>query len=201
MISSPAALRNRGPILQVLRRSLAASGAVLEIASGSGEHVLHFAAALPGLAFQPSDADAGARAAIAERIVASGLANVRPPLAIDASAPPWPLPREIADSLTAIVCINMIHIAPWSACLGLLEGAAGLLPPGGLLYLYGPYRRGRRHTSPSNESFDQDLRARNPAWGVRDLEDLEAEARRRSLALEEVVEMPANNLSVLLRRE
>jgi hypothetical protein len=198
MISSPAALRNRGPILEVLRRHLPASGAVLELASGSGEHIVHFARALPSLVFQPSDPDAEARASIAER--ASGLANVRTPLAIDAAAPDWQVPADIAGSLVAIVCINMIHIASWSATLGLLEGAARLLGPQRLLYLYGPYRRGRRHTAPSNEAFDRDLRARNPAWGVRDLEDVEDEAAKRGFALDDVVEMPANNCSLVLRR-
>ena len=200
MISSPAALRNRGPILEVLRRHLPASGAVLEIASGSGEHAVHFAAALPALLFQPSDPDAESRASIAERISASGLANVRAPLAIDTSAPDWTLPDDIASSIAAIVCINMTHISPWNATLGLLDGAARLLKRGGLLYLYGPYRRGGTATAPSNEAFDRDLRARNPAWGLRHVEDVEQEARRRGLLLEEIVEMPANNLSLVLRR-
>lgn len=201
MISSPAALRNRGPILDVLRRHLPATGAVLEIASGSGEHVVHFAAALPALLFQPSDPDPESRASIAERIAASGVANVRPPLAIDASARDWELPAEIAGALAAIVCINMVHISPWSATLGLLDDAARQLPRGGLLYLYGPYRRGGRPTAPSNEAFDRDLRARNPAWGLRDLEAVEAEADKRGFMLAEVVEMPANNVSLVLRRE
>lgn len=201
MISSPAALRNRDPILEVLRRHLPAEGAVLEIASGSGEHVVHFAAALPELVFQPSDPDPQSRASIAARATASGLANVRAPLAIDAAAPDWQVPGEIAKALVAIACINMVHISPWSATLGLLDGAARLLPRRGLLYLYGPYRRDGRHTAPSNESFDQDLRARNPQWGVRDVKDLEQEARRRALLLHEIVDMPANNMSLVLRRE
>jgi len=200
MISSPAAMRNRDPILELLRRALPAAGAVLEIASGGGEHVVHFAAALSGLVFQPSDPDPGARASIAERVRASGLANVRAPLAIDAGAADWRVPPEIADALVAIVCINMVHIAPWSATLGLLAGAARLLPQAGLLYLYGPYRRAGLHTAPSNEAFDRDLRARNPDWGVRDVDDLEREANGAGLRLEGVVGMPANNLSLLLRR-
>jgi SAM-dependent methyltransferase len=201
MLSSPAALRNRDPILDVLRRNLPAAGTVLEIASGSGEHVVHFAAALPALVFQPSDPNPEARASIAARLDQSGLANVRAPLAIDAAAPDWPVQSDIADALVAILCINMIHISPWSATLGLLDGAARLLPRGGLLYLYGPYRRDGVHTAPSNEAFDQDLRARDPQWGVRDLADIRQEAARRSLLLREAVGMPANNMSLLLRRE
>jgi SAM-dependent methyltransferase len=201
MLSSPSALRNRGPILEVLRRHLPASGAVLELASGSGEHVTHFAAAFPALVFQPSDPDPQARASIAERVAQSGLSNVRTPQAVDASADDWTLPAEIAASLAAIVCINMIHISPWSAALGVLRGAAKLLPAGGVLFLYGPYRRGGRHTAPSNDAFDRDLRGRNPDWGVRNVEDVVAEGAAQRLALAEIVEMPANNLSVVLRHE
>ena len=200
MLSSPAALRNRAPILEVLRRHLPASGAVLELASGSGEHVTHFAAAFPALVFQPSDPDPRACASIAERVAQSGLSNVRAPRSVDASADDWMLPVEIAASLATIVCINMIHISPWSAALGVLRGAGRLLPADGVLFLYGPYRRGGRHTAPSNEAFDRDLRARNPDWGVRNVEDVVAEAAAQRLALAEIVEMPANNLSVVLRR-
>ncbi len=200
MLSSPPALRNRDPILQVLRRHLPASGAVLEIASGSGEHVTHFAAALPDLVFQPSDQDPAARASIAARIEQDKLKNVREPLDLDASATDWRLPSEIAGSLAAILCINMIHASPWRATLGLLRGAGNALRPQGLLYLYGPYRRGGR-TAPSNEAFERDyLRVRNPEWGVRNLEDVVAEAAARHFTLADVIEMPANNLSVLLRR-
>ena len=201
MLSSPAALRNRGPILEVLRRHLPASGAVLELASGSGEHVTHFAAAFPALVFQPSDPDPQARASIAERVAESGLSNVRTPQLVDASADDWTLPAEITASLAAIVCINMIHISPWSAALGVLRGAGKLLASDGVLYLYGPYRRRGRATAPSNEAFDRDLRARNRAWGVRNVEDVVAEAAVQKLALAEIVDMPANNLSVVLRRE
>ena len=130
----------------------------------------------------------------------SGLSNVRAPLCVDATADDWTLPAEIAESLAAIVCINMIHISPWSAALGVLRGAGRLLPPGGVLFLYGPYRRGERHTAPSNETFDRDLRTRNPDWGVRNVEDVVAEGVAQRLALAEIVEMPANNLSVLLHR-
>jgi SAM-dependent methyltransferase len=200
MLSSPAALRNRGPILEVLRRHLPATGAVLELASGSGEHIAHFAAAFPALVLQPSDPDPQARASIVERVAQGGLSNVRAPLCVDAGADDWQLPADIAASLAAIVCINMIHVSPWSATLGLLRGAARLLPPGGLLFLYGPYRRGGRHTAPSNDAFDRDLRARDPDWGVRNVEDIIAEGLAQRLALAEIVEMPANNLSLLLRR-
>ena len=200
MLSSPAALRNRGPILEVLRRYLPARGAILEIASGSGEHVMHFAAALPDLVFQPSDPDAAARASIAARAQECGLTNVRAQLALDANAEHWQLPHEIAVSLPALFCFNMIHIAPWRAALGLLRNAAQALPRQGVVYLYGPYRRGGRHTAPSNESFDRDLRTRNADWGVRDVEDVIAEAATQQLAFVEIVEMPANNLSVVLRR-
>jgi len=198
MLSSPAALRNRGPILEVLRRHLPANGVVLELASGSGEHVTHFAAAFPALVFQPSDPDPQARASIAERVAQGGLSNVRAPLFVDASADDWTLPAEIAASLAAIVCINMIHISPWTATLGLLRGAGRLLSPGGVLFLYGPFRRGDRHTAPSNDAFDRDLRARNPDWGVRNVEDVVADGAAQRLALAEIVEMPTNNLSVVL---
>ena len=163
MLSSPAALRNRGPILEVLRRHLPASGAALELASGSGEHVTHFAAAFPALVFQPSDPDPQARASIAERVARSGLSNVRAPQRVDASADDWTLPAEIAASLAAIVCINMIHISPWSAALGVLRGAGKLLPADGVLFLCGPYRRAGHDTAPSNDAFDRDLRARHSA--------------------------------------
>ena len=196
MLSSPATQRNRGPILEVLRRHLPSAGAVLELASGSGEHVEYFAAALPGLVFQPSDPDPAARASIAARTQLSGLQNVRAPLELDADAGEWRLPVEIA----AILCINMIHISPWRATTGLLRNAAAVLPSKGLLYLYGPYRRGDRHTAPSNEAFDRDLRSRDPAWGVRNLEEVVAEAASRGIELAEIIEMPANNLSVVLRR-
>jgi hypothetical protein len=173
---------------------------VLELASGSGEHVVHFAGALPALVFQPSDPDPQARAAIAARTARTGLANVRPPLAIDAAAPDWPLPAEFPDALVAIVCINMVHIVPWRATRGMLDGAARLLPHGGLLYLYGPYRREGRHTSPSNEAFDRALRERDAEWGVRDVQDIEREARPKGLVLQEILAMPANNMSLVLRR-
>ncbi len=192
---APAAQRNRQPIFEVLKLRLPPHGLVLEIASGSGEHVVHFAAALPVLDFQPSDPDADARASIDDWVRTLGLGNVRPALAIDVTTKRWPVDR--AD---AILCANMIHIAPWEASVGLIAGAARTLASGGVLFLYGPYRRGGRHTAPSNEAFDRDLRRRNPAWGVRDLEAVVELAAERGFGPPEIVEMPANNLSLILKR-
>lgn len=196
MLTWPAPERNKEPILAVLRRVLPAQGLVLEVASGTGQHVIHFAAALPRLYWQPSDPESGHREAIQSRIIAAGAANVSAPLELDASKRPWPV--RAAD---AVVCINMIHVAPWAAALALLAEAGRLLPPGGVLYLYGPYRRGGRHTAPSNEEFDADLRRRDPQWGVRDLDDVVLQARAQSLRLHDVVAMPANNFSVVFRRD
>ena len=197
---APATQRNREPILAVLRRMLPPTGAVLEIASGTGEHAVWLAAQLPGLVFQPSDPQAAQRASSAAWIAASGLDNLRAPLALDATTADWEASAGIPGGLAAILCINMIHIAPWSAALGLVRGAGATLAAGSVLYLYGPYQRGGRHTAASNEAFDRSLRAQNPKWGVRDLETLAAAADASGFALEEVVEMPANNLSVILRR-
>jgi len=190
-----ATTRNREPILEVLVRYVREGAHVLEVASGTGEHAVYFAEHLPVARWQPSDPDAGARASIDAWREASGSARVLPSLALDVTEPTWPVTR--AD---VIVAINMIHISPWSACLGLLEGARRLLAPDGILFLYGPYRRGGAATSPSNEAFDLSLRARNPAWGVRDLESVVAEADVRGLAHAETAAMPANNLSVVFRR-
>jgi len=193
-LHSAATQRNRGPILAVLNQHLPQSGRVLEVASGSGEHVIHFAAAFPALSFQPSDPSTEARASIDARIADAGLANVRPAIALDAAGA-WPvLPMD------AVLCINMVHISPWEATIGLMQGAARTLVPGGLLYLYGPYRRAGRHTAPSNAEFDRSLRARNPAWGVRDLEAVTDQAAANGLALAAVEPMPANNLSVIFRK-
>jgi len=194
-LTAPAVARNRDPILAVLREVLAAPGTVLEIASGSGEHAVHFASALPHLVWQPTDPDAQALRSIAAHAAQAQLPNLLSPLELDASAALWPVPR--AD---AIVSINMIHIAPWRAAVGLMAGAGRLLPPGAPLYLYGPYRRHGRHTAPSNAAFDESLRARNREWGVRDLDEVAALASQHGFALEERVAMPANNLSVVFRR-
>jgi SAM-dependent methyltransferase len=194
-IHSPSTARNREPILQVLRRHLPSRGLVLDIASGSGEHVAHFAPAFPSLVFQPSDPDARARASIDAWTAALGLANVRPAMALDATADVWPV-----DAANAVLCINMIHISPWSATEGLVRGAARVLPQGGALYLYGPYCRDGQHTAPSNAAFDRSLRAQNPEWGVRDLEAVATLAEAHGFGPPAVEPMPANNLSLVFRR-
>lgn len=192
---SPSAERNREPILAVLREALPATGRVLEIASGTGQHAICFARAMPGLDWQPSDADAGARESIAAWVAHEGLANVRAPLALDVHQPDWGV-----DTLDAVVCINMIHISPWSATQALFAGASRRLAEGGVLYLYGPYKRGGAHTAPSNDAFDQQLRARDPAWGVREMEAVVALGASVGLACDEPVEMPANNFSLVFRK-
>ena len=192
--------RNREPILAVLQRVLPSRGTVLEIASGTGEHGVFFAEQLTGLTFQPSDPDPAHRASIAAWIAAGGVANVRAPLALVTTIPDWETDPDIPRDLAAVLCINMIHIAPWEAALGLVRGAAALLGTGGVLYLYGPYKRGGEHTAASNAAFDRSLRAQDGTWGVRDLEAVVAAAGAQGFALAEVVQMPANNLSVVLKR-
>lgn len=187
--------RNREPILDVLKRVLPARGTVLEVASGSGEHAVYFGAALPTLQWQTSDPSEEHRESIAAWVTSARLKNVRMPLPLDACELPWPVSES-----DAVVCINMVHIAPFEACLGLLDGARVVLPPGGPLVLYGPFKRGGAHTAQSNADFDAGLRERNPSWGVRDLDEVVFEARRRHLTLDQVIEMPANNLSVIFRR-
>jgi SAM-dependent methyltransferase len=194
---APSAARNRDPIWVVLRPELPASGLVLEVASGSGEHTVHFARlAGPQIVFQPSDPDAQARASIDAWAATSGQANILPALALDAAADAWPIAR--AD---VVVCINMIHIAPWASTVGLVRGAARVLPPGGLLFVYGPYRRNGGHTAPSNAVFDADLRRRNSTWGVRDLEAVAELSAAAGFAAPGIAEMPANNLCILFRRQ
>jgi SAM-dependent methyltransferase len=194
-LSAPAAERNAGPILDVLRGALPERGTVLEIASGTGQHAVHFAAALPGIIWQPSDADARARASIAAWRAHSGLANLREPIDLDVCREPWPI-----EAVDAIVCINMIHISPWEAAQALMKGAGARIASAGSLVLYGPYRRGGAHTAPSNEAFDADLRSRDPAWGVRDMEEVEALAQAQGFACEARVAMPANNFSLVFRK-
>lgn len=191
---APATRRNREAIAQVLQDTLPITGTVLEVASGSGEHVAHFAAEFPGHRWVPSDPDAEARASI--RAWCEGLTNVAPPLDVDASLPDWPIAR--AD---AVLCINMVHISPWAATLGLLVGAAHVLPEHGPLILYGPYRRAGVATAESNEAFDADLKARNPDWGLRDVEAVTTAAEAAGFRFEKLVEMPANNVSLVYRRE
>jgi SAM-dependent methyltransferase len=193
---APSTARNRDPIWRVLRPQLPPAGLVLEIASGSGEHVAHFARlAAPGIVFQPTDPSADARASIDAWTAAANLGNVGPALALDAASGSWPIAH--AD---VVLCINMIHISPWSATEGLIRGAADVLPPGGLLFLYGPYRRGGEHTAPSNEAFDADLRRRNPEWGVRNLEAVAKLAADAGFSPPRIEPMPANNFCVLFRR-
>lgn len=193
---APATERNRSAILEVLRGVLPERGLVLEIASGTGQHAVYFAEHLPGITWQPSDPDGDALASIEGWRAEAGIDNLRPPFALDAHLEVWPL--EAAPDV--VVCINMIHIAPWSACEALVRGAARVLRPGGVLYLYGPYRIGGGFTAPSNEAFDASLRARDPRWGVRDLEAVLALGAAHGLVREAVIPMPANNHSVVLRR-
>ncbi len=193
---APATQRNRGPILEVLRSVLPTEGCVLEIASGTGEHAVWFAQALPALIFRPSDPDAVNRASSEAWIAHARLPNVRAPLALDAMDPGWILP----EPPVALVCINMIHISPWAATLGLMRNAAAALSSAGVLYLYGPFKRGGVHTAPSNAEFDASLRVRDDSWGVRDLESVVALADGSGFELAQVSTMPANNLSVVFRR-
>ncbi|WBV45320.1 DUF938 domain-containing protein [Pseudoroseomonas cervicalis] len=193
--SAPAALRNRDPILAVLRDALPPAGLLLEIASGSGEHALHWARHLPGWTIQPSDADPAARASIDAWAEEAPPGRLRPALALDAAAADWPVDR--AD---AVLCINMIHIAPRAATPGLLRGAARCLPPGAPLILYGPFRRAGQALEPSNAEFDASLKQRHPEWGLRLLEEVAAEAAQAGFGPAGSVAMPANNLSVIFRR-
>ncbi len=193
--SAPHVARNADPIAAVLRSVLPGRGLVLEVASGTGEHAVHFAAAFPDLQWQPSDPDPTALRSIEAWRAEVGLINLLAPLPLDVRADSWPVAR--AD---AILSINMVHISPWSATAGLIRGAGRLLWPGAPLYLYGPYRQAGVETAPSNEAFDQSLRSRDPSWGLRDLEDVVAEAEANGFRLETVVPMPANNLSVVLRK-
>ncbi|OAN57881.1 DUF938 domain-containing protein [Sphingobium sp. TCM1] len=191
---APATERNRDAILGVLRDQLPSSGLVLEVASGSGEHAVHFAVAFPDLDWQPTDPDPAALASIAAWRAEARLPNLRAPLRLDTTGD-WPIAQ--AD---AILCINMVHISPWTATVGLLERAGAALPRGGLLYLYGPYLRDGVETAPGNRAFDASLKARDPRWGLRRLEDVIVAAEAEGLAFDRLVEMPANNLSLLFRR-
>lgn len=194
-LHAPAALRNRDLILDIIQAHLPAAGLILEVASGSGEHCVRFGENLPAHLIQPSDPDPRARASIDAWIAASGRANIRAAIDLDASAPTWPVTEA-----AAVICINMIHISPWAATQGLISGAARILPPGGPLFLYGPYKRGGAHTSESNAQFDHDLRRRNFEWGIRDLEKVEELALANGLSDPLVFEMPANNLTLLFQK-
>ena len=193
--SAPAALRNREPIADVLAGWLPDSGVVLEIASGSGEHAIHFAERFPALEWQPSDVHPDALASIAAWRAAAELPNVRAPIAIDSAAPDWPIDR--AD---AVLSINMAHISPWASALGLIGGAARVLPAGGPLILYGPWLKDDVPTAPSNLAFDADLKRRDPRWGLRQVEDFAEAAAAEGFELVKTRQMPANNLMLLLTR-
>jgi hypothetical protein len=192
--SAPAAGRNREPIAGVLREVLPERGTVLEIASGTGEHVAYFAGLFPRLHWQPSDPDPAALDSIRAWRDEAGRQNLLEPIWLDASADSWPV--AAAD---AVLCANMVHISPWQSTVGLMRGAGRLLDAEAPLLLYGPYRRAGVPTAASNEAFDESLKARNPEWGLRDLERVEAEAMENGLRLERVVEMPANNLTLVFR--
>lgn len=193
---APATQRNRDPILAVLKAVLPAGGRLLEIASGSGEHAIFFASSLPGWQWQPSDPDPDARASITAWTAAEGTGNILPPLALDAADPKgWP-----PGPYDALLCVNMIHIAPWAATEGLMAAAGRLLHGTAPLILYGPYKRGGRHTADSNAAFDADLRARDPRWGVRDLEAVAALAATQGFGPPTIHPMPANNLTLIFRK-
>jgi hypothetical protein len=194
----PATTRNREPILGVLESVLSdldASYPVLEIASGTGEHIVYFARHLPALVFQPSDMDPALRASVEAYREDAALANLRSAIPLDVESRPWPIARA-----AAILCINMIHIAPFTACEALFRGAADVLAEGAPLYLYGPYRVAGAHISKSNEEFDESLRARDPRWGVRDLDEIVEVALTHGFELARTEAMPANNLSVIFVR-
>lgn len=197
--SSPAALRNRQPIAQVLKDYLPPQGTILEIASGTGEHALYLAERFNDHPWLPTDINSTALASIAAwQARPVSLPNLYPPVFLDVESSPWPVELTAPpEPITAIVAINLIHISPWSASQALLAGAGRLLPTGGILYLYGPYRRLGEELEPSNEAFDRSLRKRNPAWGLRVLEAVVAEAQLWGLNLRAVLPMPANNLSVI----
>jgi SAM-dependent methyltransferase len=192
---APATARNREPIAAVLRAELPPSGLVLEVASGTGEHCAHFAPLFPALDWQPTDPDPLSLASIAAWGESAACPNIRPPLALDASAPDWPVAH--AD---AMLCVNMVHISPWEVTLGLLDGAARMLAPGAPLILYGPYIREGVETAPSNRAFDADLRRRDPRWGLRAIEAMDAAAAERGLSRTALHDMPANNIMPVYRR-
>lgn len=208
--SAPAAQRNRGPILEVLLQVLPPTGTVLEVSSGTGEHAVFLAPWLHPRKWIPSDPDSDARASIAAWREYCLADNLYPPIALDTRDPVWAVEeKELPEALSgvdfqrnpivAIANINMIHIAPWSACIGLIAGARRILPPKGVLYLYGPFKQSGKHTAPSNAAFDERLQAQNPEWGVRDLDEVRAVAQAQQLSLVKTYTMPANNLSVIFQ--
>ena len=188
---SPSAARNSAPILAVMERILPKQGQVLEIGCGTGEHAVYFAEALPNITWQPSDPDLSSRASTSSWIAFKGLNNVNAPLDIDVCSKEWGV--ESLMPFDAIVSINMIHIAPWDATLGLFAGAGRLLRSDGVLLLYGPFMRNGIHNAPSNAAFDESLKTSNPSWGLRNIDDLERVAEASGLKLSDTIEMPANN--------
>jgi SAM-dependent methyltransferase len=192
---SLSAERNKGPIANVLKLALPDRGVVLEIGSGTGQHVVHFAREMPYLTWQPSERDEETLQSIAHLAEAEGQTNVRMPLRLDVTDQPW-----LVSSAVAVICLNMIHIAPWSAGQALMRGARETLSPGGMLFLYGPFRRNGQHTSSSNEAFDRQLQSQNPEWGVRNLEEVAHFAKAHDFVAPEIYEMPTNNLSVIFRK-
>ncbi|MBW4510075.1 MAG: DUF938 domain-containing protein [Scytonematopsis contorta HA4267-MV1] len=200
---APATQRNREAILEVLLQVLPPTGTALEVASGTGEHAVFFAPHLLPRKWLPSDPNPTSRDSIAAWKDNSPSSNLFSPIEIDVRANVWPVEKDPSPQwspITAIVNINMIHISPWSACLGLMAGANRILPPGGILYLYGPYKQSGKHTAPSNAAFDESLRAQNPEWGVRDLDDVIAAANKEDFSFLKTFQMPANNLSVVFKR-
>lgn len=198
---APATQRNREAILEVLLQVLPPSGTILEVASGTGEHAVFMAPRLPKHKWLPSDPNPKARASIAAWLNEVESNNLYEPVDIDASSPTWSIETSIANfsPITAIININMIHISPWTTCLGLMAGANRILPPGGILYMYGPYKQNGKHTAPSNEAFDESLKMQNPEWGVRDLEEVIIAATKQNLSFLKTFQMPANNLSVVFQ--
>jgi len=195
---SPSAARNTEPILAALRPRLPVSGHALEVASGTGQHIAAFARAFPKLDWTPSDPDPAARASIAAHVAEAGLANLQTPLDLDVSDSEWP---EAVDArLDVMVAINLLHISPWAATLGLMAGAGPLLAPDGRLFIYGPFSRGGDYLAQSNVQFDAALRQRDPSWGLRDADDVAAAARAKGLALADVIAMPANNLMLVISK-
>lgn len=196
---APATERNTKPILGVLKEVLPARSDVLEIGSGTGQHVAAFAKAFPGINWQPSEPSPGGRNSIVAWVAEAGVANVDLPLDLETVRPQWF--SEMGNRrFDAILCINMIHIAPWPATEGLFEGASALLTDRGIVYLYGPFKRNGSHTAPSNAAFDARLREENPAWGIRDTDEVAKTAETHGLVLDQIREMPVNNLSLIFRK-
>lgn len=200
---APATQRNREAILNVLLQVLPSSGTILEIASGTGEHAIFMAPRLLKHKWLPSDPNPTSRASIAAWSHEVESNNIYEPLDIDVSLPTWSVERHLENfsPITAIVNINMIHISPWTACLGLMAGANRILPQGGILYMYGPYKQNGKHTAPSNEAFDESLKMQNPEWGVRDLDEVIQAASAQNLSFLKTFQMPANNLSVIFQHK